>query len=216
MASLSSELGERLAARQSSKTRGAKGLRDSGKSMEEILTGLRLAPDFRTVHNLPSPLRYIHRTYPGGEVYFVANPASNQVSVRANSGRRKCRLSSGCRRQGNARACSVALNGDCTALEISLGAFESLFVVFKPVTEPQDPVVRFAFNGRPLPRRNLSASRIGTVVCPAETAGRTRRSLPLGTRLAAGVAHAAKGLCGWPAAWVTEFGPDGRIRCKRA
>ena len=49
-----------------------------GQSMDQVLSGLKLAPDFQTAGAAPagSELAYIHRTLKNADVYFVANPGA--------------------------------------------------------------------------------------------------------------------------------------------
>ncbi|MDR1012163.1 MAG: hypothetical protein LBM04_13735, partial [Opitutaceae bacterium] len=113
-----------------------------GKSLEETLLATGAQPDF-TYRNIkhtaggaaqPGPrLHYIHRTTPGQEIYFVANPDPKPADVTALfrvAGRKPQFWRPDC---GTVVDMPVydAIEGTHTSVPLKLGPRESVFVVFR-------------------------------------------------------------------------------------
>ncbi len=104
--------------------------------------------DFSSQH----PLRYLHRSMKGTDIYFVSNPRTSADTAPAIF-----------RVQGKApelwfpetgrmqKAPVYAALGDSTSVMLPLGPSGSVFVIFRePCGSKEDPVVRVQHNGQPL------------------------------------------------------------------
>lgn len=114
---------------------------------EKVLRRSGISPDFVS----GQPLRHIHRTAGGTDLYFVANPAARRLTTTATfrvsgkapelwwpeSGRRE-------------RAPVWQERGGVTTVALSLEPSGSVFVVFRAGRGQEDSIVTLARDGKPL------------------------------------------------------------------
>jgi hypothetical protein len=187
-------------------SRVGKGRLISGKPMQEIVADMSLAPDFRTVQTPSTPLRYIHRSYPGCEAYFVANPGSNSISVTCEFRVKQLEPELWLPETGETRTLAAWQPTTAgTALEVALGPYESVFVIFKPSTST-DPATQLTLNGLMHSTAQLIREADGSVVFPAQSAGRYEATFASGRKMAGEIATLPKPIV-LSGPWPVEFGP---------
>ena len=146
----------------------------SGMTPEEVLQSTGLPADFSSSR----PLNHIHRRMDGVDLYFVANPQGNEVTAACSfrvtgktpefwwpqSGRRE-------------RAAMYREEDGVTHVAVPLEQRGSVFVVFRELADPSDPVVSLERNGKivaaaakatPLPIV-ITSARYGVLDDPART-----------------------------------------------
>jgi hypothetical protein len=181
-----------------------------GGSLEQLFAGLKLGPDFRTIEKTEKPLRYLHRTNPNGDIYFVANPMSNQVTATCefrilDKTPEVWEPDSGQVR----RLAAWKRTSSGTQIQLSFQPFGSCFVVFGNAPKSVDPVVDFSLNQRPHPTAGLTLGEDGQVQLAAEKPGLYEAIRSSGERLEGQLTLPPKSTI-IQGPWTVEFPrPDG-------
>jgi hypothetical protein len=142
--------------------RMGKGRVVSGKSISELLAEMNALPDFRQFIASPGfPLRWIHRTFGGTEIYFVANsnaqPVSAECAFRVTGKWPELWHPD----SGRIEKCAVWRESDGqTIVPLALDPAGSCFVVFREPAAGFDPVSSFSRDRRP--------AAVGALVLGAE------------------------------------------------
>lgn len=119
---------------------------------EEILRERQILPDFQPSKNLEGILNYTHRRLDdGSDIYFVVNQKDGWVEgageFRASGSPELYWPETG----KVTAAASFETSGGVTRIPLSLSAYESVFVVFRPAVQPASPIVTITRNGKQLP-----------------------------------------------------------------
>ncbi len=143
----------------------------AGKSLEEIFKESATPLDFLPAKNLPeAPLRFVHRTDADADLYFVANPNANAISV-------DCRFRVTGRQpelwnpeSGQIEPIAYwAEQGNVTSVPLSMGPVGSTFIVFrKPAA---DRLLSVSRNGKELPPCPVTLTEAGRPKLDATEAG---------------------------------------------
>ncbi|MDR1676252.1 MAG: glycoside hydrolase family 2 [Tannerella sp.] len=108
-----------------------------GQSVSDVFAVLQVVPDFSPANNLDSPILFIHRTLPKGDIYFVSNQSDRTVTFRP-----EFRVVGKAPEWWNPatgeirRLPAFQSTGTTTALPLKLQPFESGFVIFRAKGAP--------------------------------------------------------------------------------
>lgn len=134
-----------------------------GKTPESVLAEMDVPPDFRhVVLSGSGPIRYIHRTVDGTDVFFVANSASQAVYLEGFFRVKGSRPEFWWPDTGRIERVAVYdETAEGTCLPISLGPCGSVFVVFRPDAAPvPDRVVTVTRDREPVIEANPLAAEV--------------------------------------------------------
>ena len=164
-----------------------------GITPEQALAKLALIPDFVADH----PLRWIHRSVSGSEIYFIANPAPQPVTALVT-----CRVAGrqpelwNTERGTIARAAFFTPRAQCTEVSLRLQPKESVFLVFPAAAKPLDPVVSLTRDGQALALAGAQDLRVTKAISDKATNGIADDPLRTSTQA--------------PAPWMT-YGSNGEL-----
>jgi hypothetical protein len=109
----------------------------SAKSATERLNWI---PDFRySTRDQECSVLFVHRHTSDGDIYFLTNRKARQVSVQAIFRVRNRRPELWHAEDARCESVSWRSNGNCTVVDLTLNACQSVFVIFREVTnKPQE------------------------------------------------------------------------------
>ncbi len=115
-----------------------KGAVFSGQALDAVLLSVGVAPDFRVEAQSGTDLRFVHRNWPGGEIYFIDN-RQNQAVRSTISFRVDGKVPELWHADSGAiDAISYRMSAGRTQVSLTLDAHETAFVVFrKPATSAE-------------------------------------------------------------------------------
>jgi hypothetical protein len=115
-----------------------KGAVFSGQGLDVVLSAAGVAPDFRVEAQSGTDLRFVHRSLPAGEIYFVDNH-QNQAVQSVISFRVAGKVPELWHADSGAtEAVSYRMSSGTTQVPLTLDAHETVFVVFrKPTTNAE-------------------------------------------------------------------------------
>jgi len=145
----------------------------SGKSPEELLASMGVAPDFTSSNHF----RYIHRTAGDAELYFLSNPHPVEVEDACTFRVAGKQPELWHPDTGRIEPAAVYSEKDGrTTLHLLLEPSGSVFVVFRNLASGFDPIVAATHDGRPIlvpsaasPRITIRSATYGVPGDPART-----------------------------------------------
>lgn len=115
------------------------------KSLEEVLDGMRIAPDFAS----EVPLRYTHRSVEDSHIYFVTNPQPQEVLTTASFRVGEMAPEFWWPQTGRCESPAIYdLAENLVRVPLRLGPHGSVFVVFRDKVDPANRIVSVERNGK--------------------------------------------------------------------
>ena len=194
IAELSHELWRNCDGRTVTENRSGKGKVVWGRSLKAVLTESGLAPDLEVIaggsessrSKLPSAMRWIHRRAAGRDLYFLANPTQTPLTFEGHF-----RVSNKTPEYWHPdtglieRPALWRRDTGRIILPLTMEPADSLFVVFSRDTEPIDPVITIARNGRAEAGAKVAFDPAGKLEIEAASAGSYRVQTETGKSYAA-------------------------------
>lgn len=107
----------------------------TGIGLREVLQANNIAPDATFAVSVSSPLRFVHRTWEEGDLYWINNPSADRVSVCASfrvTGYRPMLYNAV---DGRMRPVSYRMYPERTWVEMDLEANDAVFIIFEQKTD---------------------------------------------------------------------------------
>ena len=118
----------------------------AGRTLEKVLLGLRIAPDFRTLDDRPdSSIRFVHRHLTQGDLYFVDNGLDREQRIEADFRVNGLTPELWHADTGEIEPASYREHDGRTIVPLTLGRYDAVFVVFrKPIEQTERTIPEWA------------------------------------------------------------------------